>query len=88
MGSDSAAQAGLIWVFIVLLVTIFMVAGGISSIQGVGLTVDGIVFLIGTGLMLLRSVIERSELRTREKLLEVQYESALIRESLPNKQGS
>lgn len=87
MGRDSTAQAGLIWVFVVLLVSIFMVAGGISSIQGVGLTVDGIVFLIGAGLMLLRSVIEDSERRTREKLLELQYELAQISQSLRNKQG-
>ena len=82
MGRDSTAQAGLIWGFVVLLVTIFMVAGGTSSIRGIGLTVDGIVFLIGAGLMLMRSVIEDGELRTREKLLELQHELSQIRNSL------
>jgi hypothetical protein len=79
---DSSRQAGLIWVFVVLLVTLFMVAGGISSIQGVGLTVIGIVFLIGAGVMLLRTVVEQSELRTREKLLELELRLAKISEDV------
>jgi hypothetical protein len=79
---DSTQQAGLIWVFVVLLVTIFMVAGGLGSIQGVGLIVCGIVFLIGAGVMLLRTVVEQSELRTREKLLELELRLAKINEDL------
>jgi hypothetical protein len=79
---DSTQQAGLIWVFVVLLVTIFMMAGGVSSIQGVGLIVVGLVFLIGAAVMLLRTVVEQSELRTREKLLELELRLARIDERL------
>jgi hypothetical protein len=79
---DASQQAALIWVFVVLLVTLFMMAGGIRSIQGVGLTVIGIVFLIGAGVMLLRTVVEQSELRTREKLLELELRVARISEEL------
>jgi hypothetical protein len=79
---DASQQAGLIWVFVSLMVTIFMLAGGIGSIQGVGLTVIGIVFLIGAGVMLLRTVVEQSELRTREKLLELELRLAKISEEL------
>ena len=79
---DSSAQAGLIWVFVVLLTTVFIAAGGVSTIQGVGLTVIGIVFLIGAGVMLLRTVIEQSELRTHEKLLELELRLAQIGEEL------
>ena len=79
---DASQQAGLIWVFVVLLVTLFVTAGGIGSIQGVGLTVVGIVFLIGAGVMLLRTVVEQSELRTHEKLLELELRLAKMSEEL------
>lgn len=79
---DSSSQAGLIWVFVVIMVTTFMLVGGIDSIRGVGLTVVGIVFLIGAAVMLLRTVIEQSELRTREKLLELELRLTKIGDEL------
>lgn len=79
---DASQQAGLIWVFVSFMVTIFMLAGGIASIQGIGLTVVGIVFLIFAGVMLLRTVVEQSELRTHEKLLELELRLAKISEEL------
>jgi hypothetical protein len=79
---DASQQAALIWVFVTTMVTIFMLAGGIGSIQGVGLTVVGIVFLIFAGVLLLRTVIEQSELRTREKLLELELRLARISEDV------
>ena len=44
-------------------------------------TILGLVFLIGASVLLLRTVIEQSELRTREKLLELQYDMAEFKES-------
>ena len=79
---DNAAQAGLIWVFTVLLVTLFMIGEGLASRDSVRMTVWGIVFLISAAVMLLRTVIEQAELRTREKLLEIQYELAELKESM------
>lgn len=79
---DSTAQAGIIWAFIVVMVTTFMLIGGIDSIRGVGLTVVGVVFLIGAGVLLLRTVIEQSELRTREKLLEMELRLTRISDEL------
>ena len=79
---DSAAQAGLIWMFAVVLITSFMLTGGIDSIRGVGLTVIGIVFVIFAGVLLLRTVIEQSELRTREKLLELELRLTRITDEL------
>ena len=36
----------------------------------------------GAAVMLLRTVIEQAELRTREKLLEIQYELAELKEAM------
>lgn len=79
---DSVAQANLIWIFIVLLQVTFMEADALYPRDGVRLTVFGLVFLIFAAVLLLRTVVEQSELRTREKLLEVQYELAGLRESM------
>ena len=80
---DSVAQANLIWVFTVLLQVTFMEADGLHPQAGMHLTVFGLVFLIGASVLLLRTVIEQSELRTREKLLELQYEMAELKDALP-----
>lgn len=79
---DSITQAGFIWVFTILMVTGFMLTGGIDSIRGVGMTVFGIVFLIGAAVLLLRTVVEQSELRTREKLLEMELRLTRISDEL------
>lgn len=79
---DSVAQANLIWIFIVLLQITFMEADALYPRDGVRMTVFGLVFLIFAAVLLLRTVVEQCELRTREKLLEMQYELAGLRESL------
>lgn len=79
---DSAAQTGVIWVFIVLLTTLFMMLDGLHPHDPPRLTIFGLVFLVGAAAMLLRTVIEQAELRTREKLLEIQYEMAEMREAM------
>ena len=82
LGRDSMAQAALVYGFIVLLDVLFMVAGGISTVQGIGLNVIGLFFLIGCGFILIRTVIEQSELRTREKLLELELRLSQMTEEL------
>ena len=84
---DSTTQAGLIWVFTVLLTTMLMLMEGFYSQTSVRLTVFGIVFLIGAAVLLLRTVIEQAELRTREKLLEMQYELAELKEAMRAARG-
>jgi hypothetical protein len=79
---DSTAQANLIWVFTVLMVTLFMLMDGFYPKSGSRMTIFGLVFLVGAAVLLLRTVIEQSELRTREKLLEIQYEMAEMKEML------
>jgi hypothetical protein len=46
------------------------------------MTLLGLVFLVGAGVLLLRTVVEQSELKTREKLLELQYEMAELKEAM------
>jgi hypothetical protein len=82
---DTNALAGVIWAFTVILVVSFTLTGGMDNIRGVGMTVMGVVFLIGAAVVLLRTVIERSELHTREKLLELELRLAEISERLQTK---
>jgi hypothetical protein len=64
--------AGLVWVFIVILVTIFMVEAP-NSIIGLRMIVSGLVFLVAAAVFLLASRTEQAELRTKEKLLEIEF---------------
>ena len=42
----------------------------------------GLLFLVGAGVMLLRTTVERSELHTREKLLEMELRLTRIAEEI------
>ena len=79
---DSVAQANLIWAFTVLMEVIFMEMDGPYPKSGGRMTIFGLVFLIGGAVLLLRTVLEQSELRTREKLLEVQFDVAKMKEAI------
>ncbi len=81
---DTVAQANLIWVFVVLMEVVFMEMDGFYPKTGGRMTLFGLVFLIGGAVLLLRTVIEQSELRTREKLLEVQLDVAEMKEAMGN----
>ncbi len=73
---DSTAYANLIWIFTVLMQVTFMQADALHPQTAPRFTTFGLVFLIGASVILLRTVAEQSELRTREKLLEIQLEIA------------
>jgi hypothetical protein len=81
---DNMAIAGLVWCFIVMLATIILVFSGTlpDPILGVRMIVFVLVFLVSAAVILLRTVIERSELNTREKLLEIEYRIAEIAEGM------
>lgn len=79
---DSVAQASLIWVFTVLMEVVFMEMDGLYPKSGGRMTLFGLVFFIGGAVLLLRTVIEQSELRTREKLLEVQLDVAEMKDAM------
>lgn len=81
---DPTAMTGLVWGFTVVMITLFMLLGGQLSdrVIGIQMVVNGLVFLVMAVAFLLRNVIEQSELRTREKLLELECRLADISETL------
>jgi uncharacterized membrane protein len=73
------------WGLPVILVTLFMVSAP-DTIIGLRMIVAGLVFLVMGLAFLLRHVIEQSELKTREKLLEIEYRLAeLVETTRPEK---
>jgi MFS family permease len=81
---DPLRLAGLTWGGVVIMVTLFMMLGGLLPDRTIGIqmVVNGIVFLVGVGLILLRAVIEQSQLKTQEKLLEIEYRLAELAEQV------
>lgn len=77
---DSAAAAWMAWALPVTMVTIFMVSAP-DSIVGIRMIVSGLVFLVMGLAFLLRHVIEQSERKTRERLLEIEYRLAELAET-------
>jgi hypothetical protein len=65
------AMVGLMWVFIVLYVTLLMVFAP-ESIVGLRMLISGVVFLIFAAVFMLAGRTEQAELRTKEKLLEIE----------------
>ncbi len=52
-----------------------------NSIVGLRMIICGLVFLVVGAVFLIRHVIEQSELKTREKLLEIEYRLAELAET-------
>jgi hypothetical protein len=86
---DPMRIAGLGWGFVVSMMVIFMMLASAmkDSSRGVLMVVNGIVFLIGAGLILLRTVIEQSERRTRERLLQIEYRLEQLSDDLKKRDG-
>lgn len=77
--TDAAMYYGMAWAFPLFLLTLFMVYAP-NDLVGLRMITCGIAFLIMGAVFLLRGVMERSELQTREKLLEIEYRLADIEE--------
>ncbi len=75
---DPPLAAGMGFCFALLMCVLFAVSGMPASY----VTMYGVLFLIPAGLMLLRTVIEQSEMRTQERLVELQYKIARLSERL------
>ena len=58
-----------------------------DKISGVHWLVSCLFYLIAAGVFLLRAFIERSEVNTREKLLEIEYRLADLAEKMENKEN-
>jgi len=85
--TDEMASAGLAWGFIVIIGSIVLVFSGTHSdpIKGVHMLVYLLFFLVMAAVFMIRAFIQRSELNTREKLLEIEYRLADLAEKIENK---
>lgn len=85
---DEVAMAGLGWGFIIIITTIVLVFSGKMPDQviAVKMLVSLIVFEIAAGFMLNKAFVQRSELNTREKLLEIEHCLAEISEKMEKSQ--
>jgi hypothetical protein len=83
--TEPAAQAGLFWVFAVLLVTCFLVLAPQfpDPFQATVALFSGLVILIGAGVMMICVRLQQSELQTREALLRLEYRLAELSEQPP-----
>lgn len=85
--SDAWAASGMAWAFPVLLVTVAMVSAP-DNVVGLRMILSGLVFLVVGAVFLIRYVVEQSELKTREKLLELEYRMAELADSLKSERPS
>ncbi len=86
--TDANAMTGLVWVFIILMITIFMLLAGQmeDTLRGIQMVLNGMVFLIIFGVVgFLQNSINQTHLKTQEKLLEIEYRLAEIGELLSKK---
>lgn len=82
--TDEVAGAGLGWAFVVIIGTITLVFSDRldDPIIAVKMLVSLLFYLVGAGAMLSKAFIERSELNTREKLLEIEHQLAELAEKV------
>lgn len=85
--SDSNWYVGLIWVFLVIMITLFMLIGARmhDTVRGVSMVLNGLVFLIGGGVVMLQNNIHQAQLKTQEKLLEIEFRLAEMKEIMERK---
>ncbi len=85
--SDSNWYAGIIWVFLVIMITLFMLlAGGMhDTARGISMVLNGLVFLIFGVVFLLQNTITQANLKLQEKLLEIEFRLAEMKEMMERK---
>ena len=69
-----------------MMVTLWMVFAP-NNIVGLRMILSGLVFLVTGEMFLIRHIIEQSELKTREKLLEVEYRLAELADRMQSEQA-
>jgi choline-glycine betaine transporter len=85
--TDDMAMAGLGWGFIVIMATITLVFSGQLPDRTIAIKmlVSLLIFEVAAAVGLLKAIIERSEVKTREKLLKIEYHLAEISEKIDKK---
>lgn len=86
---DNMAFAMVPWCFIVIMATLALVNSGklANPVKGVHMLVSILIFLVMASVFVIRAFIERSELNTREKLLEIEYRLADLAEKMETKEN-
>jgi hypothetical protein len=79
--TDTGIYAGLAWGISLIIVITCMVSAP-DNLVGLRSILCGLVFLVMGAMFVIRHVVEISELKTREKLLEIEYRLAELTESL------
>ena len=79
---DARRIAAMVWVFTVLMMVFFLMAGMSAKDRMLGLMMiaNGLAFLIGAGVYWITYRIEEAELNTREKLLQLELRLAELSE--------
>lgn len=85
--TDEMVIAKLPWCFLVIIGTILLVFSGRVSdpIKAVHMLVSFLFFFIMATVFMVQAFVQRSELNTREKLLEIEYRLAELAEKIENK---
>ena len=80
---DTSVIIGMVWALAVLMAIMFMVMSLFAPdrIAGLWMMIFGLVVLVVGAVFLIRHGIAQSELRTREKLLEIEYRLAELAET-------
>jgi MFS family permease len=79
--SDTTIYNGMIWGFVVFMATLSMVFAP-DNLAGLRMILCSLVFLVAGAMFLIRHIVEQSELKTREKLLEIEYRLAELAATL------
>jgi choline-glycine betaine transporter len=84
--TDDLAGAGLGWGFIVIIATITLVFSGQLPDRTIAIKmlVSLLIFEVAAAVGLLKAIIERSEVKTREKLLKIEHRLIEIFEKMEN----
>jgi hypothetical protein len=82
--TDPNIMTGLVWVFLVIMITLFMLVAGTmqDQVRGIAMVLNGLVFLIFGVVFMLQNNIMQAHLKTEEKLLEIELRLAEIAERL------
>jgi hypothetical protein len=85
--TDSNTMTGITWGFLVIMITLFMlVSGGMhDTVRGVSMVLNGLVFLVFGVVFMLQNNINQASLKLQEKLLEIEFQIAEMKEMMQNK---
>jgi choline-glycine betaine transporter len=85
-----SAITNIMWVFLVIMITLFMLLAGQLSdpAKGMSIVLNGLVFVVFGVVFYLANLINQAQIRTQEKLLEIELRIAELREVTESKVGA